>query len=151
MKPMQSRITFDTQLKIALLPVIFTILSHRNTNESMVDIFVVTGDATLYTALLNAWCPEYGQVKVYLTDTGEEAILLQEWLRLRMIRSQVSRVVDAGKTVSSYRKPNSHDRAAHTTFLQKKKKKRKKGGREGREEGTTKYTYKWQNFLKTFN
>nr|XP_058960995.1 integrator complex subunit 1-like isoform X3 [Pocillopora verrucosa] len=53
------------------------------------------GDVSLYTTLLNAWCPEYGQVKVYLTDTGEEAILLQEWLRLRMIRSQVSRVVDA--------------------------------------------------------
>lgn len=48
-------------------------------------------------ALLNAWCPENGQVKVYLTDTGEEAVLLQEWLRLRMIRSQVPRVVDAGK------------------------------------------------------
>ena len=48
-------------------------------------------------ALLNAWCPENGQVKVYLTDTGEEAVLLQEWLRLRMIRSQVPRVVDAGR------------------------------------------------------
>ena len=48
-------------------------------------------------ALLNAWCPENGQVKVYLTDTGEEAVLLQEWLRLRMIRSQAPRVVDAGK------------------------------------------------------
>ena len=58
---------------------------------------MVTGDTGLYTALLNAWCPEQGQVKVYLTDTGEEAILLQEWLRLRMIRSQVSRVVDAGE------------------------------------------------------
>lgn len=58
---------------------------------------MVAGDTGLYTALLNAWCPEQGQVKVYLTDTGEEAILLQEWLRLRMIRSQVSRVVDAGK------------------------------------------------------
>lgn len=53
------------------------------------------GDTGVYTALLNAWCPEYGQVKVYLTDTGEEAVLLEEWLRLRMIRSQVPRVVDA--------------------------------------------------------
>ena len=139
MNPIQSRITFDTQLKLALLLVIFTIRSHRNT-ESMVDIFVVTGDATLYTALLNAWCPEYGQVKVYLTDTGEEAILLQEWLRLRMIRSQVSRVVDAGKTVSSYRKPNSHDRAALTSpepdvSSKKKKKERKKERKKGRREG----------------
>ena len=68
-----------------------------NTIESTAEVFVPSGDVSLYTTLLNAWCPEYGQVKVYLTDTGEEAILLQEWLRLRMIRSQVSRVVDAGK------------------------------------------------------
>ena len=63
----------------------------------------------MYTALLNAWCPEHGQVKVYLTDTGEEAVLLQEWLRLRMIRSQVPRVVDAGKCINSnnHRKPIS--------------------------------------------
>lgn len=73
-----------------------------NTIESTVEVFVPSGDASLYTTLLNAWCPEYGQVKVYLTDTGEEAILLQEWLRLRMIRSQVSRVVDAGKHCQSW-------------------------------------------------
>ena len=58
--------------------------------------FFFSGDTGVYTALLNAWCPEHGQVKVYLTDTGEEAVLLQEWLRLRMIRSHVPRVVDAG-------------------------------------------------------
>lgn len=45
---------------------------------------------------------------MYLTDTGEEAILLQEWLRLRMIRSQVSRVVDAGKWFCSVVTGHSH-------------------------------------------
>lgn len=63
-------------------------------------------------ALLNAWCPENGQVKVYLTDTGEEAVLLQEWLRLRMIRSQVPRVVDAGK-VSVNLSYTGYPRAVH--------------------------------------
>lgn len=57
-----------------------------------------SGDTSFYRALLDAWCPEYGHVKVYLTDSGDEAVLLHEWLRLRMIRSQVPRVVDAGKT-----------------------------------------------------
>lgn len=56
-----------------------------------------SGDISFYRALLDAWCPEYGHVKVYLTDSGDEAVLLHEWLRLRMIRSQVPRVVDAGK------------------------------------------------------
>ena len=65
-------------------------------NKCSVYVFS-SGDTSFYTALLNAWCPEYGQVKVYLTDSGEEAVLLEEWLRLRMIRSQVPRVVDAGK------------------------------------------------------
>ena len=62
----------------------------------MTDLFV-PGDAEFYSLLLNAWCPQVGQVKVYLTDTGEEAILLEEWLRLRMIRSDVPQVVQAGK------------------------------------------------------
>lgn len=61
-------------------------------------IFAV-GDTESYFFLLNAWCPESGRVKVYLTDTGEEAILLEEWLRLRMIRSDVPQVVQAGKKV----------------------------------------------------
>lgn len=57
----------------------------------------VAGDTDAYSFLLNAWCPQAGRVKVYLTDTGEEAILLEEWLRLRMIRSDVPQVVQAGQ------------------------------------------------------
>ncbi|EDO38544.1 predicted protein, partial [Nematostella vectensis] len=57
-----------------------------------------TGDQSVYSVLLDTWCPHGGHVKVYLTDTGEEAVLLPEWLRLRMIRANVPRVVDAAVT-----------------------------------------------------
>lgn len=48
--------------------------------------------------MLDYWCPENGHIRVYLTDTGEEALLLPEWLRLRMIRASSHRVVDAAMT-----------------------------------------------------
>ena len=32
----------------------------------------------------------------FLVDTSEEALLLPDWLKLRMIRSEVPRLVDAG-------------------------------------------------------
>ncbi|XP_048575697.1 integrator complex subunit 1 [Nematostella vectensis] len=57
-----------------------------------------TGEQSVYSVLLDTWCPHGGHVKVYLTDTGEEAVLLPEWLRLRMIRANVPRVVDAAVT-----------------------------------------------------
>lgn len=33
---------------------------------------------------------------VFLVDTSEEALLLFDWLKLRMIRFEVSRLVDVG-------------------------------------------------------
>ena len=58
--------------------------------------FIVVDNPETYQALLDSWCPDNGHIRVYLTDTGEEALLLPEWLRLRMIRAASHRVVDAG-------------------------------------------------------
>uniref|UniRef100_UPI00398F2E8F integrator complex subunit 1 n=1 Tax=Pristiophorus japonicus TaxID=55135 RepID=UPI00398F2E8F len=46
--------------------------------------------------LLNVWFPEKKPLPTaFLVDTSEEALLLPDWLKLRMIRSEVSRLVDA--------------------------------------------------------
>ncbi|XP_078609542.1 integrator complex subunit 1-like isoform X2 [Branchiostoma floridae x Branchiostoma japonicum] len=49
-----------------------------------------------YSWLLEVWFPIEGQPPAaYLVDTSEEALLLPDWLKLRMIRSHVQRLVDA--------------------------------------------------------
>ncbi|XP_019614901.1 PREDICTED: integrator complex subunit 1-like [Branchiostoma belcheri] len=49
-----------------------------------------------YSWLLEVWFPIQGQPPAaYLVDTSEEALLLPDWLKLRMIRSHVQRLVDA--------------------------------------------------------
>ena len=49
-----------------------------------------------FSILLNAWFPENSPPpSAYLVDTSEEALLLPDWLKLRMIRSNVSSLVDA--------------------------------------------------------
>ncbi|XP_037545218.1 integrator complex subunit 1 [Nematolebias whitei] len=49
-----------------------------------------------FHALLNIWFPEKKPLPTaFLVDTSEEALLLPDWLKLRMIRSEVSRLVDA--------------------------------------------------------
>lgn len=46
--------------------------------------------------LLDVWFPLHEeQPKAYLVDTSEEALLVPDWLKLRMIRSNVERLVDA--------------------------------------------------------
>lgn len=46
--------------------------------------------------MLNVWFPLNGeQPRAYLIDTSEEALLIPDWLKLRMIRSGVSRLVNA--------------------------------------------------------
>uniref|UniRef100_A0A3B3QNR6 Integrator complex subunit 1 n=1 Tax=Paramormyrops kingsleyae TaxID=1676925 RepID=A0A3B3QNR6_9TELE len=46
--------------------------------------------------LLDIWFPEKKPLPTaFLVDTSEEALLLPDWLKLRMIRSEVSRLVDA--------------------------------------------------------
>ncbi|KAK6637842.1 hypothetical protein RUM44_008264 [Polyplax serrata] len=53
-------------------------------------------DPGLFALLLETWFPEKGPPpKAYLVDTSEEALLIPDWLKLRMIRSGVDRLVDA--------------------------------------------------------
>ncbi|KAM9179583.1 integrator complex subunit 1 isoform 3-T3 [Mergus octosetaceus] len=53
------------------------------------------GDGDFYT-LLDIWFPEKKPLPTaFLVDTSEEALLLPDWLKLRMIRSEVPRLVDA--------------------------------------------------------
>uniref|UniRef100_A0A8C6XX02 Integrator complex subunit 1 n=1 Tax=Naja naja TaxID=35670 RepID=A0A8C6XX02_NAJNA len=52
-------------------------------------------DSDFYT-LLYIWFPEKKSLPTaFLVDTSEEALLLPDWLKLRMIRSEVPRLVDA--------------------------------------------------------
>ncbi|KAF2879696.1 hypothetical protein ILUMI_26472 [Ignelater luminosus] len=49
-----------------------------------------------FDALMNTWFPaNEDHPKAYLVDTSEEALLVPDWLKLRMIRSNVPRLVDA--------------------------------------------------------
>lgn len=53
-------------------------------------------DPGLHGLLLDTWFPLKGAPpKAYLVDTSEEALLIPDWLKLRMIRSGVDRLVDA--------------------------------------------------------
>lgn len=53
------------------------------------------GESDFYT-LLDIWFPDKKPLPTaFLVDTSEEALLLPDWLKLRMIRSEVSRLVDA--------------------------------------------------------
>ncbi|XP_030646165.1 integrator complex subunit 1 [Chanos chanos] len=49
-----------------------------------------------FYTLLDIWFPDKKPLPTaFLVDTSEEALLLPDWLKLRMIRSEVSRLVDA--------------------------------------------------------
>uniref|UniRef100_A0A668UDN3 Uncharacterized protein n=1 Tax=Oreochromis aureus TaxID=47969 RepID=A0A668UDN3_OREAU len=53
------------------------------------------GESDFYM-LLDIWFPDKKPLPTaFLVDTSEEALLLPDWLKLRMIRSEVSRLVDA--------------------------------------------------------
>lgn len=53
-------------------------------------------DKAVFDELLEAWFPKSGQLpKGYLIDTSEEALLYPDWLKLRMIRSEVEVLVEA--------------------------------------------------------
>ncbi|XP_011171982.1 integrator complex subunit 1 [Solenopsis invicta] len=52
-------------------------------------------DDSLFNNLLETWFPLTEQPKAFLVDTSEEALLIPDWLKLRMIRSNVPRLVDA--------------------------------------------------------
>lgn len=60
-------------------------------------MFCFSGESEFYS-LLDIWFPDKKPLPTaFLVDTSEEALLLPDWLKLRMIRSEVSRLVDAGK------------------------------------------------------
>lgn len=53
-------------------------------------------DPEAFNALLETWFPKGGDPpQAFLVDTSEEALLLPDWLKLRMIRSSVDVLVDA--------------------------------------------------------
>lgn len=53
-------------------------------------------DDSEFQTLLDIWFPEKKPLPTaFLVDTSEEALLLPDWLKLRMIRSEVPRLVDA--------------------------------------------------------
>ncbi|KAG7214008.1 hypothetical protein KM043_001378 [Ampulex compressa] len=53
-------------------------------------------DDHLFANLLETWFPLNAEPpKAFLVDTSEEALLIPDWLKLRMIRSNVPRLVDA--------------------------------------------------------
>ncbi|XP_064459431.1 integrator complex subunit 1-like [Ornithodoros turicata] len=53
-------------------------------------------DPEPFTALLETWFPQDGDPpQAFLVDTSEEALLLPDWLKLKMIRSSVEVLVDA--------------------------------------------------------
>uniref|UniRef100_A0AAX7UUE0 Integrator complex subunit 1 n=1 Tax=Astatotilapia calliptera TaxID=8154 RepID=A0AAX7UUE0_ASTCA len=54
------------------------------------------GSPSDFHMLLDIWFPDKKPLPTaFLVDTSEEALLLPDWLKLRMIRSEVSRLVDA--------------------------------------------------------
>lgn len=76
-----------------------------------------------FQALLDIWFPEKQPLPTaFLVDTSEEALLLPDWLKLRMIRSEVPRLVDAGKGWAGLTPPecagHSHRRTWERTARQ---------------------------------
>lgn len=67
-------------------------------------MYIIAGESDFYN-LLDIWFPDKKPLPTaFLVDTSEEALLLPDWLKLRMIRSEVSRLVDAGTTCCSAQK-----------------------------------------------
>ncbi|XP_067009610.2 integrator complex subunit 1 [Anabrus simplex] len=86
------------------------LVTWSNGEESTMHILVVHAiiillnygpgqDVTLFENMLDVWFPlDREPPKAYLVDTSEEALLIPDWLKLRMIRSNVDRLVDAALT-----------------------------------------------------
>lgn len=71
---------------------VFTVSGRTRLTRSL----FFSGESDFY-ALLDIWFPDKKPLPTaFLVDTSEEALLLPDWLKLRMIRSEVSRLVDAG-------------------------------------------------------
>ncbi|XP_053468879.1 integrator complex subunit 1 isoform X2 [Ictalurus furcatus] len=67
----------------------------EESSETPTRLSVISGESDFFT-LLEIWFPDKKPLPTaFLVDTSEEALLLPDWLKLRMIRSEVSRLVDA--------------------------------------------------------
>lgn len=65
-------------------------------SEGCSPVVFPEADDSEFQALLDIWFPEEKPLPTaFLVDTSEEALLLPDWLKLRMIRSEVLRLVDA--------------------------------------------------------
>ena len=62
----------------------------------MAICFLFAENSKSFDQLLDTWCPVEGNVKAFLPNTGEEVVLIPEWLRLKMICSNVQRLEDIG-------------------------------------------------------
>ncbi|XP_018336442.1 integrator complex subunit 1 isoform X3 [Agrilus planipennis] len=83
------------------------VVSWANGDQCTLQILIVHASIILLTygplddfehfdILVDMWFPlNEEQPKAYLVDTSEEALLVPDWLKLRMIRSTVPRLVDA--------------------------------------------------------
>ena len=64
----------------------------------LICLFAFILDEKLYNELLENWFPENGKPpSAFLLDTSEEALLLPDLLKLRMIRSSSEQLITAGK------------------------------------------------------
>jgi len=60
-------------------------------------VYCVYTGSSKFVELLDTWFPATGPPpSAFLVDTSEEALLLPDWLKLRMIRSNILCLVDAG-------------------------------------------------------
>lgn len=70
---------------------------HGSSDNTAVPCFLPEAGDGEFHELLDIWFPEKKPLPTaFLVDTSEEALLLPDWLKLRMIRSEVPRLVDAG-------------------------------------------------------
>ena len=64
-----------------------------------VVVLLFAEGSELFDQLLDTWCPAEGNVKAFLPNTGEEVVLIPDWLRLKMICSNVQRLEDIGRNI----------------------------------------------------
>lgn len=75
--------------------------------------FEFVGIIPEYDFLLKTWFPDTGHYEVRLADTGEEAVILHDWLRMKMVRSGVPKLVNSGSCCYSNVRFSSQRTADH--------------------------------------
>jgi len=74
------------EIHIRVLHACIVLLSHGPT----------IGDHNSYNVLMDAWFPQHGDYKAVYLSTGDPVEVLQHWLRMLMVRSDVPKLVEAG-------------------------------------------------------